>query len=158
MKGKPLAAPRQVQGKLDVLHEVVRRACEEAQSHEHGDQILGLAEGFRPFARQKLLPETRLLLSLLPGIAREKQTAKAFQGLARLRDLLNTLQAGEPLQQQGMTVFPLLFPEVHDPSHALLEPAIEQGTAVVEEVTEDGDVPNLRVTNNGDLPILIPER
>jgi len=62
VKGKPLVA----RGKLDVLHEVVRRAYKEAQSHEHGDPILGLAEGFRPFAQQKLLPETRLLLSLLP--------------------------------------------------------------------------------------------
>ena len=156
-RAQHLTAPRDVRSKMDALHEVVRRTYEAAQGYADEDLILGLVEGFRPFGGQELLPETRLLMAMLPGIAAEKRSAKAIRGMARLHELLGTLHIGDPLHVSSLTIFPLIWPNSHEPSYSLLEPAIEAGMAMVEEVNEDGSVPTLGVTNNGDLPILIPE-
>jgi len=156
-EGRQLLAKREVHTKLDALHEVVRRTYEEMQGYDNADLILELADGLRPLARQELLPETRLLLALMPDVARKAQTNKAAESVAVMQELLDTVTIGEPLHHHNVTVFPLLWPKRQEPPYVLLERAIEQGEAAVEEVDEDGDVPNLRVTNNGQRPVLIPE-
>jgi len=156
-KGKGLLAKREVHTKLDALHDVVRRTYEEVQSYANADLILELAEGLRPLARQELLPETRLLLALMPGVAREARANKAVEAMAAMQELLGTITIGEPLHHHNLTVFPLSWPKSQEPPYVLLGRAIERGEATVEEVDEEGDVPNLGVTNNGQRPILIPE-
>ena len=42
------------------------QAYQNAQGYHDPDLILGLAKGLRPLEKQDLLPETRLLLALLP--------------------------------------------------------------------------------------------
>ncbi|MGI6417647.1 MAG: ARPP-1 family domain-containing protein [Thermoguttaceae bacterium] len=155
--GNQFLAQRKVRNKLDALHEVVRRSYEDATGYADAELIDGLVEGLRPLARQELLPESRMLLAMLPEIAREKRMAQSIRGMARLRDLVGVLQIGAPLHHESLTVFPLIWPDPCEPAYTLLEPAIEAGTALVEEVSENGDVPHLGVTNNGPLPILIPE-
>lgn len=155
--GRSLILPRDVQNKLDALHETVRRGYEDAAGCANADLVDGRAEGLQSLARQRLLPETHLLLSLLPGIAREKRVAQGVQAMARLGQLLGALQIGAPLDLESLTVFPLLWPDPCEPTYTVLETAIETGMAVVEEMSENGDVPHLAVTNNGPLPVLILE-
>jgi len=156
-KGKALLAKREVHTKLDALHDIVRRTYEEMQSYANADLILELAEGLRPLARQELLPETRLLLALMPGVAREVRANKAVEAMAVMQELLGKITIGQPLHHHNLTVFPLSWPKSQEPPYVLLGRAIERGEATVEEVDEDGDVPNLGVSNNGQRPILIPE-
>lgn len=156
-KGKGLLAKQEVRTKLDALHEVVRRTYEEVQSYADADLILELAEGLRPLARQELLPETHLLLALMPGFAHEVRADKAVEAMAALRELLGKVTIGGPLHHHNLTVFPLSWPEYQESPYVLLGRAIERGEATVEEVDEAGDVPNLGVTNNGQRPVLIPE-
>jgi len=156
-KGKGLLAKREVHTKLDALHDVVRRTYEEVQSYTNADLVLELTEGLRPLARQELLPETRLLLALMPGVAREVRANNAVEAMAAMQELLGKITIGEPLHHHNLTVFPLSWPKSQEPPYVLLGRAIEQGEATVKEVDEEGDVPNLGVTNNGQRPILIPE-
>ena len=60
---------------LDALHQTVLHAYQDAQSYRKPELILGLAKGLQPLERQELLPETRLLLALLPRLAHEAQPA-----------------------------------------------------------------------------------
>lgn len=92
-----LLAQRKVRNKLDALHEVVRRSYEDAVSYVDTKLIDGLVEGLRPLARQQLLPESRMLLAILPEMAREKQVAQSIRGMARLRELVGIVQIGDPL-------------------------------------------------------------
>ncbi|NQT15057.1 MAG: HIRAN domain-containing protein [Planctomycetes bacterium] len=155
--GRHLLEKTEVHGKLDALHEVVRQAYEEAQEYSDPDLILGLADGLRPLGRQDLLPETRLLMKLMPAVAQEVRTAQAFRARGNMQELLNKVTIGEPIHHHNLTMFPLAWPEQQEPPYSLLATAIESGEAVVEEVDEDGEVPNLTVANHSDRPILIPE-
>jgi hypothetical protein len=156
-KGKGLLAKREVHTKLDALHDIVHRTYEEVQNYTSADLILELVEGLRPLARQELLPETRLLLALMPGVAREVRANKAIEAMAAIQELLGKITIGEPLHHHNLTVFPLSWPKSQEPPYVLFGRAIERREAAVEEVDEEGDVPNLGVTNNGQRPILIPE-
>ena len=156
-KGKGLLRKRKVDTKLDALHEVVRRTYKEVQNYEDTNLILELVEGLRPLTRQELLPETQLLLALMPGIAHKTQACKTVESIAAMQELLGKITIGEPLYHHNLTVFPLSWPEFQVSPYVLLGQAIERGEATVEEVSEQGDVPNLSVTNNGGAPILIPE-
>jgi len=156
-KGQHLLEKASTDGSFNVLHEVVRQAYRDAHEYSDPELITELANGLRPLARQELLPETRLLLALLPGLAQERRTAKAFEAMANMQELLGKITIGEPLHHHNLTVFPLSWPKKQKPAYDLLSHAIEQGEATVEEVDEDGEVPNLSVTNSSDRPILIPE-
>jgi len=156
-KGKGLLAKREVGTKLDALHNVVRRAYEEVQGYTDADLILELADGLRPLARQELLPETRLLLAMMPAVAREVRVSQAFQAMAQMQELLGKITIGDPLHHHNLTIFPLAWKRCCEPPYELLPRAIERGEALVEEVDEHGEVANLGVTNRSDRPILIPE-
>jgi len=142
---------------LDALHQTVLQAYQNAQSYRNPELILGLAKGLRPLEKQELLPETRLLLALLPRMAHELRMSQTMRTTVKFRGLLSTLTIGQPTHHHNLTFFPLLWPETHEPSYTLLSTAIETGEAVVEEVNESGSVPNLAVTNKAQRPLLIPK-
>jgi len=155
--GEGLLSKREVHTGLDALHETVRRAYLDAQGCSDPSLILDLAGRLKALERQELLPETHLLIALLPGFARELQAAHAVEAAARFQDLLGSVVVGEPQSLDGLTLFPLLWPEPLEPPYVLLAEAIERNLAVVEEVDTAGSVPNLQVNNLADLPLLIPE-
>ncbi|MGO9114040.1 MAG: ARPP-1 family domain-containing protein [Thermoguttaceae bacterium] len=142
---------------LEALHQTVLHAYQDAQGYRNSELILGLARGLRPLEKQELLPETRLLLALLPRMAHELRMSQGMKTTVKFRELLGTLTIGQPTHHHNLTFFPLLWPETHEPSYTLLSTAIEAGEAVVEEVNESGSVPNLAVKNHCKRPLLIPE-
>lgn len=154
---KPLIGPRSVTSPLDALHELVRRACEEAGSYVDPRLVEGLVDGLRPLGRGQLHPETRLLLALLPGLAKEKRVALSIHAMARLRALIDTLHVGPVVRHEDLALFPLIWPDAVDPHYLLLDVAIEAGLAAVEEVGQDGQVPYLTVINRCSCPLLILE-
>ena len=156
-KGRGLLEKAEPKNELDALHQTVLQAYQNAQGYRNPELILGLAKGLQPLEKQELLPETRLLLALLPGIAREMRMSQGMRAAIKFRELLGTLTIGQPSHHHNLTFFPLLWPETHEPSYTLLSTAIEAGEAVVEEVTESGSVPNLAVENKCKRPLLIPE-
>ena len=156
-KGQDLLQKAGPTNQREVLHQMVLRAYHDAQGYHNPGLVMGLVSGLRPLERRELLPETRLLLALLPRMAHELQASQAIQTSIKFRELLGTLTIGEPSHHHNLTFFPLLWPENHEPKYRLLSTAIEAGEAVVEEVSESGSVPNLAVTNKGKWPLLIPE-
>jgi hypothetical protein len=156
-KGQRLLEKRAPETKLDALHALVRRAYDEAQAFSDPQLLLDFTEGLQPLARQELLPETRLLLALIPGTVREIRAVKSLQTQTAFQTLLGTLRIGTPLHHHNLTLFPLHWPEPQEPPYVLLCRAIELGTAIVEEISESGSVPHLRLVNKGLRPILVPE-
>jgi hypothetical protein len=156
-KGNRILEKAEPKNELDALHQTVLQAYQGAQGYRNPELILGLAKGLHPLEKQELLPETRLLLALLPRMAHELRMSQTMQTTAKFRELLGTLTIGQPAHHHNLTFFPLLWPETHEPSYTLLSTAIEAGEAVVEEVNESGSVPNLAVTNKCKRPLLIPE-
>jgi hypothetical protein len=156
-KGRRLLDKTQPRNVLESLHQTILQAYENAQKYHNPELILGLAKRLQPMEKEELLPETRLLLALLPGMAHEVRVSQGMQTTVKFRELLTTLTIGQPTHHHNLTFFPLLWPETHEPSYKLLSTAIEAGEAVVEEVNESGSVPNLAVTNKAKRPLLIPE-
>jgi len=156
-KGNHLLEQAEPHNQLEALHQTVLQAYQNAQRYHDPELILGLAQGLHPLEKQELLPETRLLLALLPRMAHEVRVSQGMRAAVKFRELLGTLTIGEPSHHHNLTFFPLLWPEAHEPSYTLLSQAIEVGEAVVEEVNDAGSVPNLAVTNKAKMPLLIPE-
>ena len=156
-KGQHILEEAEPANELETLHQTVLRAYESTRGYRTPDLILGLAKRLRPLEKQELLPETRLLLALLPRMAHELRMSQAVRTTARFLELLSTLTIGQPTHHHNLTFFPLLWPETREPSYTLLSTAIEAGEAVVEEVNDAGSVPNLAVTNKAQRPLLIPE-
>ena len=155
--GRRLLEKAEPHTQLEVLHQIILQAYQDAQGYRNPQVILGLAKGLQPLEKQDLLPETRLLLAMLPGLAHETRMSQGMRTTVKFRELLGTLTIGEPSHHHNLTFFPLRWPELREPSYTLLSTAIEAGEAVVEEVTESGSVPNLAVTNKCKRPLLIPE-
>jgi hypothetical protein len=72
-KGRCLLEKAEAHNREESLHQVVLHVYRGVHEYSAPKLILELADGLRPLERQKLLPETHLLLALLPGIARELQ-------------------------------------------------------------------------------------
>jgi hypothetical protein len=135
----------------------VLQLYENAQRYGCPEQILGLAQGLRPLGKQDLLPETRLLLALLPGFAHELRVCQGMRTMVRFRELLETVTIGKPAHHHNLTFFPLSWPQPLEPCYTLLTTAIEAGEAAVEECHKAGKISNLTVTNKAQRPLLIPE-
>jgi hypothetical protein len=60
----------------DVVHQMVFQSYQQAHRFTDPKLIEYLAEGLKPLARQKLHPETHLLMALLSGIANEHRIAQ----------------------------------------------------------------------------------
>lgn len=155
-KAIPLLDRHKAPANLNPAHSLVLSAYENAQSLVDPQWVLGLVKGLEPLASQDLLPETRLLLALIPGVAREVLAARTFQTLAVLQTALAHLRIGEPVYGHGLTVFPLFHPDDRAGEYVLLSRAIETGTAKLEEFCGPDDTPGLRLHNKCLRPILVP--
>ena len=156
-EGRHVLEPTEVRNAQDALHEIFRQAYRNAQSYTDADLILELAKGLRPLTEQPLLPESYLLLELMPGIAREVHVAQSFHTMIAFQQLLAGVTLGKAISHNGLSVFPLAWPETTDPPYVLLRDAIDRGEAEVTEINEHGSVPSLMLVNRGDRPILILE-
>ncbi len=145
------------QGKTDALHQLALETFRKAQSFDNAELLLGYIEGLEPLRRQNLLPQTRLLLALIPGMVSELRVAKGMQTLATLYASLNRLSIGEAIHHRGLTLYPLSWPTDSEPPYLLFSQAIQRDLAVMEEVIEAGSARHLRLHNQSDRPILIPE-
>jgi hypothetical protein len=141
----------------EALHQVVLSAYHKSESWEHPDAIMGLEAQLQTLSREHLLPETRLLLALLPHRARTIRSQGRDKSMNSVREALQNVEFGDPISHINVTLFPLFAPNGHVPDYVLLRSAIESGTAEVTETSESGSVPELRVVNKGGKPILIPE-
>jgi hypothetical protein len=68
-----------------------------------------------------------------------------------------TIQVGNPLCHEALSVFPLFAPMHEGVPYLLADKALAGGTVTVEEITEAGSVPNLVVHNQGDSLVLFLE-
>jgi hypothetical protein len=156
-RGHGLLEEREARTCQEAWHQIVRNVHRAVQNYSDPTLVLEIAAGLRPLEQRDLLPETRLLLALLPGIARELRTVRGVDSIVKLRSIMADLMIGDPLHHDNITLFPLLWPHPADPPYLLLQQAIEAGEAVVEEISGAGSVPNLLLHNKGQRPVLICE-
>ena len=155
-KGRGLLEKAVPRNELEALHQTVLQAYQNAQSYQTPELVLALAAELQSLAERPLLPETRLLLALLPRIAHEIRVSQGMRAVVKFRELLGALTIAEPSRHRGLTLFPLLWPELYEPSYTLVGEAIENGLAVVEVTDESDHVSKLAVTNKATRPLLIP--
>ena len=110
-EGRRLLERAEPANELEALHQTVLHAYQDAQGYRKPELILGLARGLEPLTKQELLPETRLLLALLPRMAHEAHASQGMGTLSKFRELLGTLTIGQPAHHHNLTFFPLLWPE-----------------------------------------------
>lgn len=156
-KGRQLLEKTEPHNAVEILHRTILQAYENAQKYGNPESILGLGKELEPLEKQDLLPETRLLLALLPRMAYEVRISQGVRTAVRFWELLTSVILGEPRYHHNLTFFPLLWPESHEASYKLFSEAIEAGEAIVEEVSDAGSGAALAVTNRCDRPLLIPE-
>lgn len=156
-KGRAIFEPQPIQSPAQALHEIVRRAYQDLEHHPEPAIAHEVVRSLQLLARRDLLPETRLLLALLPGVARELQSARGVRSMAELRQLLKLVQLGDPLHWRGVGLYPLSWPEHRPSPYTLLGAALARQEAFVDEISDHGSVPELFVVNRSDRPILIPE-
>ena len=78
-KGHRLLEKTEPQNELEALHQTVLQAYQNAQAYRNPELILGLAKGLKPLEKHDLLPETRLLLALLPRMAHELRSVTGHE-------------------------------------------------------------------------------
>jgi hypothetical protein len=70
-----LLQKKSIRTREDIVHQIVFQAYQQAHCFTEPKLIEYMAEGLKPLARQKLHPETHLLMALLSGIANEIRVA-----------------------------------------------------------------------------------
>jgi hypothetical protein len=70
---------------------------------------------------------------------------------------LPVFRVGEPLNHDGLSIFPLFADSTGHVEYRIAEEALAGGSATVEEISEAGSVPELVVENRGDSRILFLE-
>ncbi len=157
-KGKAiLERNRQPASGREAVHQMVLALYLESAAWEDMRPLRELLPLVEPLQRSELLPETRMLLELLPARAGEiarKMAARQAEGLV---DALKAVRIGQGLHYHNLTVFPLFQANGHDRGYLLLDAALRDGLAQVTEVSDSGHVPELRLVNRAPQPILIPE-
>jgi len=71
------------QDRLNALHELALQAYGKAQSFADPEVLLAYAASLEPLSREDLLPETRLVLALILGMAREIHAVRTVQAWPR---------------------------------------------------------------------------
>ncbi len=72
-----------------------------------------------------------------------------------IRETLEGLTVGAPVETAALTMYPLLGANGRSPAYDLARDAFDRGTLKVTEVSEGGSVPTLAVVNAGDRPVLL---
>jgi hypothetical protein len=78
---------KNIRTREDIVHQIVFQAYQQAHRFTDPKLIEYLAEGLKPLTRQKLHPETHLLMALLPGIANENRVAQALKRMVQSNDI-----------------------------------------------------------------------
>ncbi len=140
------------------FHDLIAQTYQDLHSSPQPALIEEVARLLGRLDAEGLMPRTRLLLALLPSLAREAARAlAAHEAQAGIRRLLGKLEPREPIRHGAMTIYPLFRANGHKPGYSLIEDALAGGTAGVDERGQHGHVPCLIVTNRGGLPLLLPE-
>ena len=77
-KGRRFLERTEPRSELEARHQTVLHAYQNAQGYSDPELIVALGNELRPLEEQGLLPESRLLLALLPKMAYELRIAKEF--------------------------------------------------------------------------------
>ena len=72
-----------------------------------------------------------------------------------LSELLAGVSLEEPTRWKGLEVFPLIGPNGHAPSCALIDELLERHEAEIAEISEGGSVPTIKVLNRSDHDALV---
>lgn len=157
-KGSPLLKKcRKPSSGPAALHQLVLSAYLQGEAWDNPQTLLDLSTLLEPLCRLPILPETRLLLELLPLLSRKSGQEPANRQSAGLVQALRSVKLGDRVHYRNLTVFPLYQTNGHEPGYLLLSEALEQDLAEVTEVSSSGTVPTLQLINRAPKPILIPE-
>ncbi|MEA3365677.1 MAG: HIRAN domain-containing protein [Candidatus Hydrogenedentes bacterium] len=139
------------------LHCMVVDAYTAMHAWQRPGVIRDTADRLGALSRRDLLPETRMLLALMPRLADALDAHADVDALSAARTALAGLRIGEAMHYRNATLFPLYLENGHERVYVLLDEALEAGTAEVTETSDYGSVPEVLLRNRGERPILLPE-
>lgn len=73
----------------------------------------------------------------------------------QLKDVLDKVKIGDPLQWENLQVFPLTQPNGHAPGYALVDDLLERQQIEITELADGASVPTIQVRNRADQDALI---
>ncbi len=152
-----LAGPRDPQTGAEALHRLVVDAYNTMHGWRKPGVIREAAQRLHALSRRDLLPETHLLLALLPGFADSLEAHADVGALNAARGALMGLSIGERRHFRNVTLFPLFVENGHERDYLLLGEALETGMAEVTEISDHGSVPEVLVRNRSGQALLLPE-
>jgi len=146
-------------GAPHVLHRMLVRLwrrCERARHNQRMGQDIAIV--LARLDPRQLLPESNLLLNLLPTLHDyRRRLDEREQALGDARRRLGAVQFGEPVRHGSLALIPLLGSNGHVPSYELLHEALSAGKARVDELNPGGVVPFLKIVNESTQPLLVCE-
>lgn len=154
-RGQSLLEQTTGKGTAQALHDIVRRAYQHLQGVREPSAVEKLILSLRPLRRRALLPKTRLLLALLPGVIKEQQSAWRVRSMAEFRRRLQTVQLGDPLHWRGISLYPLAWPDRCSSPYTLFSEALARREALVEGASDQSSEPGVVVVNRAPRPTLI---
>jgi len=150
--------PISPRNEFEAVHEMIRQAYCSAQHYPKPEMILSVARRLAALHWEPMLPESRLLLALLPGLVGELHVCNSIGAIAEFSKALSTLKFGTPLRHDGLTFLPLLWAEQRNSSFVMLDQAAAHGEAMIEETSPaEGHDAAFAVVNRGGQPLLAPE-
>ena len=148
---KPIKAPAT---ETEMIHEMVRRFFAKP-GRVPADGILKIRERLKEFVKGDTLPETKLLVKMLPHQAKEQKEKLREHSLKAIDDYLKSLSCEAPIQFNNLSLFPILSSLKSSVNYLTLDETLEKKQVTITEVSEDGSVQELAVDNQAEQPVLI---
>lgn len=145
------------ENELQALHRAVLETYLAAGNWTRQQVVCAAGKHLELLFKKELLPETKMLLLLFPYRAGEVARKSTGRSLDTARDFVSSLEIGEAVTCNNLSVFPVFSPGTGVSSYDLLKVALEGGSAEVTEMSESGVVSELKVVNRGQRRLLIPE-
>lgn len=148
---KPIDAPTT---EAEMIHEMIRRFFADLGKVPAND-ILKIRERLKEFVKGDTLPETKLLVKMLPHRAKEQEEKLREKATEAIDDYLKTLTCKAPIQFNNLTLFPVFSSRKSSVDYLTLDESLKKKQVTITEVSEDGSVQELAVTNQAEQPVLI---
>ena len=128
---------------------------QEAKAANNPPEILQLSAMAERLGQQELLPESRLLLALIPGMVREVEATQQMTRQTGFRTRLQQLVQGDPVRFGALSVIPLFWPEQETSPCLRIAQGLANGTVMIENVVDADATRKVRIKNKALQPLIV---
>lgn len=157
-KGRYLLEKKPViQSEPDAVQDILLSIHQNLAAYSSLSIVQAIQERLQRIAQRDATPESRLLLSLLPGAYRQLDKNKSCERIQRIKEFFQRLKPLNGIACQNLTLFPIPAVNGSVADYALLDSAMRCNDVELEEVSQSGNVHEILLNNKGSKPVLLPE-